>query len=303
MNFRLTDAQLAHLRTVGVAIDGNRGPTVFDGGFVGFSDATESEVSLDVAQGQAPRSPAGSRQGRRARTRRRAQAPHHPFRSDALEAAYGTGFRILAEHYEALAFEDRNGLWVAVSSTPLGGRGPRVQFFVGLPLDAQIAPRAWAFEEVNRSLHLASLKHTNFPDASICAFVPEDDAWPNTNGLLGLVDIYTLWMIRKWHRDHFGWWPGPQHGACALYRLKEFDPREDCGCGSSKRYGDCHFASDQLTNPEVAAAEFRRLFASDYQDRRPPPHVLEAARSGWQFIPSMATVFAHRRDPSGAFMI
>lgn len=302
MNFRLTEAQLAHLRTVGVAIDGHQQPTVFDGGFVGFSDAIESEVMKDVAQGQAHGSPAGSRQGRRARARR-PQAAYHPFRSDAIEAAYGVGFRILAQHYETLAFEDRNGLWAVVKSHPLGVGGPAVNFLIAVPLDQRLAPRAWAFARTGPSAELMSLKHTNFPDASICAFTPNHCPWPNSDGLLGLVDIYVLWAVRKLHRDWFGWWPGPQLGACAHYRLKEFDPREDCGCGSNKRYGKCHLAADMLAEPAAAAAEFRRLFDGDYEDRRPPEQVLQAARSTWRKMPSMATVYAHRRDPSALYMI
>lgn len=280
-----------HLKRLGQAIDIGRQPTVFDGGFVGFSDATESEVSSNVAQGQAHRSPAGSRAGRRTSARPGARTAHHAFRSEALEAAYGAGFRILAQHYQALAFEDRNGLWVVASSSPLGRHGPQVQFLIALPLDERLAPRAWAFEKAGPNLRLASLKHTNFPDASICAFVPEDNAWPNPNGLVGLVDIYTLWMIRKCHRDWFGWWPGPQYGSCALYRLKEFAAREDCGCGSDKRYGTCHMAADLLANPTAASAEFRRLFGGDYEDRRAPESILESARSRWRRMPSMGTVF------------
>jgi len=148
-----------------------------------------------------------------------------------------------------------------------------------------------------------TLKHTNFPDASICAFTPDRQPWPDADGLLGLVDIYVLWAVRKLHRDLFGWWPGPQLGACAHYRLREFDPREDCGCGSNRRYGECHLPADMLAEPHAAAAEFRRLFNGDYEDRRPPEHVLEAARSSWTKMPSMATVYAHRPDPSGEHMI
>jgi len=302
MNFRLTPSQLAHLRTVGVAIDGGQRPTVFDGGFVGFNKADESEVSSDVAQGKAHRSTAGSRQGRRARSRR-AQAADHPFRSDALEEAHGAGFRILAQHYQALAFEDRNGLWVAVSSRPLGQRGPEVHFLIAVPTDDLLSPRAWAFEMLGSRARLMSLKHTNFPDASICAFPNGHWPWPNPDGLLGLVDIYVLWAVRKLHRDCFGWWPGPQVGPCAHYRLREFDEREHCGCGSNKRYGACHMASDYLENPETAAAEFRRQFDCDYDERRPPETVLDAARSNWTMTPSMATAFAHRRDPSRVYMI
>lgn len=299
MHDSLPDELVEHLKRLGQAIDIGRQPSVFDGGFVGFSDATESEVSSNVAQGEAHRSPAGSRTGRRTSAR----AAHHPFRSEALEAAYGAGFRVLAQHYEALAFEDRNGLWVVVSSSPLGRHGPQVQFLIAVPLDERLAPRAWAFEKAGPTPRLASLKHTNFPDASICAFVPEDNAWPNPNGLVGLVDIYSLWIIRKWHRDCFGWWPGPQYGSCALYRIKEFDPREDCGCGSSKRYGTCHMATDLLANPTTASEDFKRLFGGNYEDRRPPEPVIEAALSRWQRMPSMGTVFERRRDPSGVYMI
>lgn len=291
-----------HLKRLGQAIDIGRQPTVFDGGFVGFSGATESEVSSDVAQGQAYRSPAGSRPGRRARARR-AQAANHAFRSDAIEAAHGAGFRILAQHYEALAFEDRNGLWVVVKSHPLGHGGPEVTFLIAVPLDERLAPRAWAFAKIGPSAELMSLKHTNFPDASICAFAQDHRPWPNSDGLLGLVDIYVLWAVRKLHRDCFGWWPGPQLGACAHYRLREFDAREHCGCGSEKRYGDCHMAADMLADPAAAAAEFKRLFKGNYEDRRPPEQVLEAARSTWKTMPSMATAYAHRPDPSGEYMI
>lgn len=301
MNFRLTEAQLAHLRAVGIAIDGNRQPTVFDGGFVGFSDETESEVMTDVA-GQEAGSQSGARSGRRARARW-AQASDHPFRSDALEEAHGAGFRILAQHYEALAFEDRNGLWVVVTSHPLGRGGPEVQFLMAVPLDDRLAPRAWAFTKRRARADLMTLKHTNFPDASICAFTPNHRPWPNEDGLLGLVDIYVLWTVRKLHRDHFGWWPGPQLGPCAHYRLREFDPREDCGCGSNKRYAECHLPADMLANPEAGAAEFRRLFGVSYEDRRPPEQVLEAAMSSWAKMPSMAKVYAHRPDPSGQYMI
>jgi hypothetical protein len=300
MNYRLTEAQLAHLRTVGVAIDGGQQPTVFDGGFVGFNRLSESEVSHDSREETG--SSARSWQRRRARSRR-AQTAHHPFRSDALEEAYGAGFRILAQHYETLAFEDRNGLWIVVKSDPLGPDGPEVHFLIAAPVDQRLAPRAWAFAKTGANAELMSLKHTNFPDASICAFTPGHRAWPHSEGLLGLVDIYVLWAIRKLHRDHFGWWPGPQLGACAHYRLKEFDAREDCGCGSNKRYGDCHLPRDILADPAAAEAEFRRLFGGAYDERNPPKHVLDGARSAWRKMPSMATVYAHRRDPSGVFMI
>lgn len=301
MTLRLTTSQLAHLHAVGMAIDGGQQPSVYDGGLVGL-EPNEKKDDKNVCRQKAG-SQAGARQRRRTRPRPRPQAADHPFRSNVLEAAHGAGFRILAQHYEALAFEDRNGLWVVVTSHPLGRDGPEVHFLIAVPLGDRLAPRAWAFRKIGARAELMSLKHTNFPDASICAFTPDHRPWPNAEGLLGLVDIYVLWAVRKIHRDYFGWWPGPQLGPCAHYRLREFDPREDCGCGSDKRYGDCHLAADMLAHPDAAAAEFQRLFNGNYDDRRPPEHVMAAARSRWRTIPSMATVYAHRRDPSAVFMI
>ena len=302
MTKALPNDLVQRLSELGQAIDIGRQPTVFDGGFVGLRDATESEVKTDVAARQEARSAAGSWQGRRARARR-PYAPDHAFRSDALELAHGANFRKLAQHYEALALEDRNGLWTAVSSKPLGHRGPEVHFLIAAPIDERLSPRAWAFDKLGSRARLMSLKHTNFPDASVCAFPHGHWPWPNPEGLLGLVDIYVLWAVRKLHRDYLGWWPGPQVGPCAHYRLREFDRREDCGCGSNRTYGECHLAADLLQEPKAAAAEFRRQFECDYEDRRPPETVLNAARSGWKRMPSMATAFAHRRDLSGVYLI
>lgn len=292
-----TDASIsARLKAIGKALDAGRRVLVFDEGFVRINDEDESEVMKNVA-GQEAGSQSGSRSGQRARARR-TQSASHPFRSDALEAAYGTEFRILAQHYEALKFEDRNGLWVVVPSYPLGPRGPEVYFVIALPIDQRIAPRAWAIERVGRNAEPMSLKHTNFPDASICAFPYGSIPWPYSEGLLGLVDIYVLWAGRKLHRDWLGWWPGPQVGACSYYRTREFDAREDCGCGSGKRYGSCHMPPDILANSDRAKREFERLFECEFDDRRTPLAVLAFARSRWSKIPSMAVVFSARKDPT-----
>lgn len=285
------------LRGFGSAIHQGLQLQVFDGGLVGFEAETENEVIKDVTGKEAgPQS--GSRSRQRAWTRG-AQAADHAFGSDALEAAYGAQFRVLARHYQALAFEDRNGLWVVVRCNPLGPRGPEVHFVVAFPLDQRIAPRGWAITVVGKDSKPMSLKHTNFPDASICAFPHGHIAWPSPDGMVGLVDIFTLWAVRKLHRDHFGWWPGPQLGAGAHYRLREFDPREDCHCGSEKRYGDCHMATDILVEPQVAKDEFRRLFECEFDDRRLPTGILGFARSKWRDVPSMAEMFALRKDPTG----
>ena len=75
------------------------------------------------------------------------------------------------------------------------------------------------------------------------------------------------------------------------------------GCGSNKTYGGCHLPADMLADPAAAEAEFRRLFGGAYDDRKPPKHALDAAHSRWRVMPPMSTVFAHRMDPSGGYMI
>lgn len=298
VELRKFDASIsARLRAIGEALDAGRQALVFDEGLVGINDEHESEVISDVPQGQASRPPAGSRAGQRASSRSRGRAPGQtePLRSPAVEAAHGAGFRLLAHHYEALSFEDKNGLWAAIKTKPLGLGGPQAHLLLAAPIDKAITPRAWAFASLGPKAELFPLKHTNFPDASICAFTKPSGAWTAADGLLPLVDHYSLWIAKSWHRRVFGWWPGEQVGACALYRRREFVEQEWCGCGSGRRYVDCHRDSDLLV-PEVAARrEFRVLFATNYEDRQAPSGVIEAARTFWKRIPDMATTFSFRK--------
>lgn len=175
--------------------------------------------------------------------------------------------------------------------------GPQAHLLVALPLDPAISPRAWAFNCVGPRARLLPLKHTNFPDASICAFTKESGAWTPDDGLLPLIDHYALWVAKSWHRSVVGWWPGSQVGVGALYRRKEFVSKEWCGCESGKRYGACHQFLDNQVCDESARAEFRRLFRVDYENRRAPLGVLKAAQSRWKTMPDMAMTFSCRRNP------
>jgi hypothetical protein len=286
------------LKELGHAIDVERPFSVFQGGRVGFEPDEESELLKYVPE-RTLRSSARSQQGQRAprRSRRRPPAETYPFSSRALEDAFGVQFRVLAQHYEALASEDQNGLWVAIKLHPLGARGPKTFFLVGMPLDARIAPRAWAFGSIGANAALLPLRHSNFPDASICAFTEAQSIWKREDGLLPLVDMFSTWVVKKWHFEKFGWWPGPQVGACALYRRMESKGQEWCGCMSGRRYGDCHQAVDFLVDDSIAASEFRHLFMCDYQDRSVPSCVLEAAKSRWKKLPTLALAFSYRIRP------
>lgn len=277
---------LNRLADLGRALDAHQSLSVFDQGFVGFCDEDESEVMQNVAR-SAQRSAAQPGQGRRATDGPpRPPGEAHRFRTDAAEQAYGSAFRILAQHYEVASFECQNGVWVIAKSSLLGRNGPQIHFAVALPYAGNIAPRAWAFSQVGKRAKLMSLKHTNFPDASICAFMESDAAWERSDGILPLIDHYSVWALKKIHHEELGVWPGRQLGSCAYYRLREFHPDEWCGCLSGKRYRDCHNFTDALTQESFAREEFRKLFKCDYEDRGVPPRVLQFAQSGWKAVPN-----------------
>ena len=268
-------------------------PLVFDGGFVDPQRPTESEVNNNATQSQTQNgSSAGQRQRRKPRPRPPGEAKS--FGSGAIEKTYGTGFRILVQHYEAISFDDRNGLWVAVKAQPLGSGGPQAHFLIGLPLDQRVAPRAWAFSSLGIKAESYPLKHTNFLDASICAFTVQSNAWSYEDGLLALVDHYSLWALKSLHKRYLGWWPGPQVGEGSFYRRTEFKGREQCGCGSGKLYENCHQATDLLKDEKVAHLEFRRLFRCEYHQRSIPRGVAEAARTKWRHTPDLAQIFSLR---------
>lgn len=282
-----------HLGELGKALDSNRLVSVFSDGFVGLDDKCESEVN---AYAQGNRSGARPRSRQRASRRQRwgASGQTGTFRSRAIEEAYGAGFRVLAQNYASLAFEDENGLWVAVASRPLGIRGPQVHFLVAFPLNQKFAPRGWAFNHVGPRASAMSLKHTNFPDASVCAFTTASNAWTYADGIIGLIDHFSTWVIKSWHRELYGTWPGPQFGAGALYRRREFAATEWCGCESGKRYRDCHMGIDFMTEEQSAQKEFLRLFSIPYEQRAVPDVVMKAAESSWREIPSFDAVFRIR---------
>src|SRR5947209_8809410 len=72
MNFRLTAAQLAHLRTVGEALDNDVFPHVFQDGFVALAAPEDAPMmeQADARQQRARRSATGSRPRAEAGSRR-----------------------------------------------------------------------------------------------------------------------------------------------------------------------------------------------------------------------------------------
>jgi hypothetical protein len=290
MKIRLADHLLKRLSELGEAIDIDRQFQVFDDGVVGIVNDQNEKESEDERQGTrgsatgSRQGPAGSRRSAgeaRARLRLLDQKVVQLARLEDLWRAYPTDF-IPGDH----------GLWIIVRSKPLGNDGPQVTFVIGYAYSAEIEPRAWAFWKLGEFPKFVGPRHTNFPDASICAFGPGD--WDRSDGVLALVDFYSTWIVRQLYFENFGRWPGKQHGASPLYRRTEFSADEWCGCGSGKRYGDCHLTADALLSDEAAQDEHRKVMGSDYGPRKPPKSIMQFARSGFKRVPAFRDAFEGR---------
>lgn len=296
----LNSKHLKRLEEVGRHIHAGGQPFVFDGGRVGLSQC-DYEDNEDEQRQAAFRPPARSREGQRARSGPRAGARSYSdaFSSGALEAAFGTEFRVLVRQYKAVKFEEKDGFWVVIKAKPFGFDGPQAHILLAVPSDRSILPKAWAFEAVGTQPRAFPPKHTNFPDGSICAFDPKRNVWNSSHGLLALVDHYAVWLVKSWHRTILGWWPGGQDGVCAFYRRREFVPNELCGCGSGVAYGLCHRQAD-IQMPEAdARQQFKNWFGCDYFERRVPDELLIAAKSSWRHLPEVMKAFSDkpRVDP------
>jgi hypothetical protein len=132
-------------------------------------------------------------------------------------------------------------------------------------------------------------RHTNFPDASICAFTDEDDAWrPGDNPKI-LLNLYAEWLVGQLFLSLESYWPGRQAGLDATYRTLEFTDQDWCDCGSEKRYGTCHRAIDQL---EVARLKAAGKYVP-LPDRIVPPTIAKFASSRWKKLPDMGKLQLH----------
>jgi hypothetical protein len=290
MKIRLAEHLVQNLSELGQAIDIDRQFQVFDGGGVGIVDNQTEKESEDEREGTGG-SAAGSRQratGPR-RTAGEARARLGVLDPQVVRLA---GLEDLWRAYPTEFIEGDHGLWIIVKSNPLGHDGPQVTFILGYPYTSKIEPRSWAFWKLGEFPKFIGPRHTNFPDASICAFGPSD--WDRSDGARALVDFYSTWVVRHLYLQHFHRWPGRQHGLSALYRRTEFSSDEWCGCGGNKRYGECHEQADKLMSDEEAREEHLRFFKSDYGLRRPPKLLMKFVRSNFRKVPAFRDVFEGR---------
>lgn len=292
MKNRLPDNLQQKLFQLGQAIDVDQQAVVFDGGEVGIIESLPEKGNRD--EGQATRgSAAGSWQGTVSGARGSSSEAARLGVVDQPEVRVA-GLSSLRAAYPTITKDVEFGVWIIVTSSPLGHGGPHVTFAIAYPDKPEIPPKGWAFWKLGAFPKFLGPRHTNFPDASICAFSADDGAWGRDDGPLALVDFYSTWTIRQLYLRHFGHWPGRQYGSSALYRRAEFVGGEWCGCGSGARYRDCHEAADKLIPEVEAREEHRRLFRLEYGPRQPPKSVMRFARSNWSKVPDLVSAYEGR---------
>lgn len=215
-------------------------------------------------------------------------------RSKTLTERY-LGFRpeILLYYPSARFREVDGGLWITVRIYPLGLSGPCYWVCLFLPSHTALSPKAFAFHRLSPIPRAVGLRHTNFPDASICAFAEDDYVWrPGDNPRI-LLSLYAEWLVCQLYLHIENRWPGKQTGLDATYRQLEFDVREWCHCGSGKRYGVCHYKADAIEVGELKASGLYQPLP----DRVVPATITKFAKSRWKKLPDIGKLHMHHLAP------
>ena len=283
MPIRFTPSGLLKLQTIGEAIDTDCSVHVLPSGELTLSD---KEIKDE--------------RPRKWRSDRRAAASPQSARSDAA-ASFGRGRPQEGRTQELAGLGDRywgatilemdDGIWVVAPSEPLGSDGPSVTFAVAVPDDQTLLPKGWAFIKADGKYRPIGPRHTNFPHHDVCAYVPDDGTWSRGMPLYVLLNLYSGWAFRHFYLLNFGRWIGRQIGASALYRRREFQPDEWCGCDNPKRYKDCHMESDVAVPEEQARREHHRKLGPPDAQRIVPDVIAAFAQSNFRKAPSISTLY------------
>jgi hypothetical protein len=188
-------------------------------------------------------------------------------------------------------------MWLLARSSIISGLAGEATILVALPYRSGVGPRAWGFWTAGAETRWIGPRHTNFQDGSICAFSPDEGAWPEGGDLRTLLDLYRVWTLRHLHLEVFGRWPGKQYGLFgvdagvqAYYRQRECNDDELCGCGSeTRRYSECCKPSDLQWDIFQVMPAFLRQTNGGFQSRRPPPSVVGFIE-GRSALPKIADV-------------
>jgi len=282
----MTPEVRAELQRIGAELDGHRQVRVKTGGIV-TPDTTpnvETKETANVERQAKARSAAGSRTGAASRQgsagRSRSPGPAAHVRRDDLRACYEAQVVELQQAYPSaqVVASDAQGMWLRVESAVLDGIDRSVTFLVAVPYTRGSHPRAWAFWNLPAGPQWIGRRHTNFPDGSVCAYVPQSGTWAEGGRLDSLIDLYSVWALRQLHLEVFGRWPGRQDSSHPFYSLVEFKDDELCSCEAHDpplRYGQCCKPEHLRRGFMQLKADFERTQRVRITDRNPPPSVIE----------------------------
>lgn len=284
----MNDETRNSLRVIGLQLDGDQYPRVYNGGVVQPGDAAivtsiPGEDMNNVEERQA-RSAAGSRkraagrQGTSGRSGPPGQAPQ--LVCSDLRATYEEELDALRGAYPGTkVWHQAEGMWLLTESTVLPGLEKAATFLTAIPFSLRYPPiKGWGFWTTPVHWEWIGPRHTNFGDGSICAFDPKDRTWKPGDSLITLIDLYTLWALRHEHLKVLGRWPGRQSVPHAYERLSESHPHELCGCNRhGKSYAECCQLRDQKRPLGDSFFRFMR-FTQDQLERSPPRAICEFLR-------------------------
>jgi hypothetical protein len=259
------------LRHIGELLDHNRQVVVHKGGRVEPGLVTLHPPLGKRGKNNARGTPEGPKTGSRQRTTARGSpvarsgptSEAAPFVGDTAVTTSGID-SVLDAYPEFRVQHCVDGVVIVGTVQPIRGLTDTATIFVRIDEQLHtIAPSAWWECGV-----WIGPRHTNYGEASICAFEPSDASWHESHGLVELVDLYTVWVVRHLHLRLVGRWPGPQRLHTVRERLREHMPGELCGCGSLTPYELCHRARDMMVPAFDRASEFYRIFKRG--ERTPP---------------------------------
>lgn len=183
-------------------------------------------------------------------------------------------------------------MWLRVESVVLEGLDRSATFLVAVPYSPNCAPRAWGFWNRLDGPSWIGRRHTNFPDGSICAFVPGTGLWQEGGSLVSLIDFYSVWALRQVYLEMFGRWPGRQFSPHPFYSLVEFKSDELCCCDAHDpplTYGECCRPKHLATDLVALKSDFERTIKHGINDRIPPASLVYHVVDGG-FLPDVSEV-------------
>ena len=264
------------LRAIGLQLDSQIFPSVKDGGIVVPSNfavpfSLGKEIS-NAERGPEARASWGTQSG--------SPQARGPWAASQAASFLGTDpetyqeqdiDKLQGSYPKTTCWRRNQGYWLLVESAVFDDFDRAAIFLVGLSNEQKIV-RGWGFwreSAVTRSW--IGPRHTNFPDGSICAFVPADGTWLFGDPIVELVDLYTVWAARHLHFEIFGRWPGAQDSFHPYERLLEFNQDVFCSCGSEFRYENCCRTSDLARNRLSDAIAYSLKLQTG---RREPPRAV-----------------------------